>query len=193
MPSPSYSAVSAIGVPFGLNKRWTTIDISTVSVASLFTTYRVAQLTLNVVGSLNPVYLLLSDIAATYSNYPGTVTAMLAVVGNTALPTTTTPLLLNERSATYMDAFRAGYTATPVSSTNDILSYMPPSSVPDLRLTRTDIDLDYNYFNSHALVSINGYYHYTLTDGTNGVQVKDAIKSLNISSQNEIGIWNFTL
>lgn len=192
MPSPSYSAASAIGVPFGINKRWMSVDISNATVANLYATYRVLQLTLNVVGSTTPVYLLLSDIAAMYSNYTGTIASMLTVVGNTTLPTTTTPILINERSATYMDAFRAGYTATPVSSANLVLQYLPPTSVPDLRLTRSDINLDYNLFISHALVSINGYYHYAITDGTNGVQVKDAIRSLNISNQNEIGIWNFT-
>ena len=40
---------------------------------------------------------------------------------------------------------------------------------------------------NNALVSINGLYHTIYTDGVNGVQVKDAVKSLNISGQNQIG------
>ena len=192
MTTPSYSAVSAIGVPFGINQRWVTVDISTASVSTLFSTYRVLQLTLNVLGSTTPVYLQLSTLAPTYSNYVGTVGGMLTLIGNATLPTTTTPLLLNVRSATYMDAFRAGYTATPVSNTNALVPYVAPTSLPDLRLTRTDIALDYNHFVANALVSVNGYYHYISTDGVNGIQVKDAVSSLNVSSQNEVGIWNFT-
>ena len=192
MPTPSYSEVSAIGVPFGLNKRWVTVDVSTATVANLYSTYRVLQLTLNVVGSTTPVYLLLSAVAATYATYGGTVAQMLASVGNNTLPTTTTPLLLNERGATFMDAFMAGYTVTAVTNTNGLAPNEPPTSLPDIRLSRSDINLDYNQFVNNALVSINGYYHYATTDGINGIQVKNAVSSLNISNQNQIGIWNFT-
>ena len=159
-----YTLVSAIGVPVGLNKRWQTIDLTTITVANLFRTYRKAQVTLTPPGVSTHVFLDIANIASTYATYTGTFSALLTSLGNVALPTTTTGFVLNERSATFSDAFKAGYNVTPVDTDNAISLNLPNSQLPNLRLSRQDIRIDYNYFQANCLVNVNGYYHRTSTD-----------------------------
>lgn len=187
-----YSVVSAIGVPLGLNKRWETIDLAAYTVAQLFTRYRVAQITLLPQGSLIPVYLKLSSIAEQYSQYTGNFDSLLTSLGNTALPTTSTGLLLNPRSALFQDAFRAGYGVLPVDESNVEQPYMVNGEFQSVRLVSKHSPVDYSFFQSHCLVNVNGYYHTTSTDGTHGIFVKDAMKSLLISGQNQIGLLSFS-
>lgn len=186
-----YTIVSAIGVPFGLNKRWQVIDLTAYTVARLYSTFRKIQITLLPAGSSTQVYLDLYAIVATYGNYNQLFSTLLTSIGNAALPTTSTGVILNKRSAVYKDAFKAGYTVTPVSADNVASLYIPNDQMPNIRLTRTDTSIDYNYFQANCLVNVNGYYHTTTTDGINGVMVKDAMTSLTRSGQNQIAIWNF--
>ena len=186
-----YTVVNAIGVPLGLNERWQVVDLTAYTVAQLFTDFRIVQIELTPQGATSNVYLQLSAIASTYASYSGLFSALLASIGNTALPTTTTGYVLNERSAIFADAFKAGYTVTPVDTSNVVPPYTPSSQLPNVRLTRTDIQIDYNYMAANCLVNVNGYYHATSTDGVNGVVVANAMKSLELSGQNQIGLWNF--
>ncbi len=90
-------------------------------------------------------------------------------------------------SAKFRDAFMAGYNATPVSQSNSA-----SASVFDkihVRLERQNTD--YLNFYNNALISVNGYFHICDTDGENGLMVIDAVKSLNISRQNQMGIFSF--
>ncbi len=187
-----YTVVTAIGVPFGLNQRWQTVDLTAYTVAELYNTFRRIQITLMPVGATVAVYLDLAAIAATYGTYNYPFATLLTSIGATALPTTLTGILLNKNSALYKDAFKAGYTVTPVSATNVVNPFVPNIVVPNVRLTRSDIKIDYNFFQANCLVNVNGYYHQTSTDGINGVMVTDAMKSLVRSNQNQLAIWNFS-
>lgn len=187
-----YTLVSAIGVPKGLNKRWQVITLTTITVAQLFSNYRRVQVTLTPPSSSTHVYLDLAAIASGYATYTGTMAALLTSLGSTALPTTTTGVVMSERSATFSDAFKAGYNVTPVDTNNAISLILPNGQLPNLRLSRQDIRIDYNYFQANCLVNVNGFYHRTSTDGVNGIVVKDGMKSLVRSGQNQVGIWSFT-
>jgi hypothetical protein len=85
------------------------------------------------------------------------------------------------------DAFKAGYTITPVSNSND--STAPDIFKHNIRLTRSNVS--YSTLHRNCLVSVNGFYHITDTDNINGVMVFDAMKSLKHSKQNQIGITSF--
>ena len=186
-----YTVITAIGVPFGLNQRWVVIDLTAYTVAQLYTTFRRVQITLLPTGATVAVYLNLATIATTYSNYNFPFATLLTSLGSTALPTTTTGLILNKNSAFYKDAFKAGFIITPVTSTNTIIPFLPNIVLPNIRLTRTDIKIDYTYLQANVLVNVNGFYHQTTTDGINGVMVIDAMKSLVRSQQNQLALWNF--
>jgi hypothetical protein len=90
-------------------------------------------------------------------------------------------------SAKFKDAFMAGYTVTPVSQSNSSVASIADKT--HVRLERNSVD--YLNFYNHALVSVNGFYHICDTDGIKGLMVMDAVKSLNISKQNQIGIFSF--
>ena len=187
-----YTAQAAIGVRFGLNKRWEVIDLTQWTVAQLFATFRLTQLTLLPDDSTTPVYLDLATLASTYATFTGSVPAMLTAIGSTTLAVTTTGLLLDSRQAAYADAFRAGYKVDFVNAVNVLDPTVPYLSLPNIRLTNAVKTVDYMEFFTHCLVNINGFYHRTDTDGVNGVMVIGAATSLVKSGQNTIGLWSFT-
>lgn len=187
-----YTVNQAIGIRYGLNKRWEVIDLTAFTMAQLYQTFRVAQISLFLPENTIPVYLDIQDIAPTYATFTGKFSDLLAGLGNQALPTKTTGITLNHRKALFRDAFRAGYTVTPVNAVNAVDTSVPTNALPNVRLTRPDLTTDYNYVFKHCLVTVNGHYHRTDTDGVNGLMVTDAMKGLQISGQNQIGLLSFS-
>lgn len=187
-----YTADSAIGVRFGTGKRWEQINLATVTVQALVTTYRRWQLTLHVPSAPTvPLYLDGDVIRLNWPNFVGTIADLLTSLGDASLPTTPTGIVLNMRTAQYKDAFKAGYAVTPVTHANSDSSSIAAEDKHDIRLTRTNPATDYTEFYRTCLVSINGFYHQTDTDGANGVVVTDAMKSLRHADANQIGLYNF--
>lgn len=86
----------------------------------------------------------------------------------------------------FRDAFMANYTVQLVDQNNNLVERFLSNS---LRLSR--VNTDYEYFYKRYLVCVNGYYHRIDTDFINGILVKDGMKSLKISNQNQVGILSF--
>jgi hypothetical protein len=107
-------------------------------------------------------------------------------------PTTLHPIISTTRTAKFKDAFKAGYKLTPVSRANLDNTNILDTLKTCVRLTRTLPTVDYTSFFNHCLVSVNGFYHLIDTDGTNGIVVVDAMKSLKRSNQNQIGVYSFS-
>lgn len=187
-----YTADSAIGVRFGTGKRWEQISLATVTVQQLLTTYRRWQLTLHIPSAPTvPLYLDGDIVRANWPNYAGTIAALLTSLGDASLPTTPTGIVLQLRNAQYKDAFKAGYAVTPVTHANSDSASIAIEDKHDIRLTRTNPATDYTEFYKTCLVSINGFYHQTDTDGVKGIVVTDAMKSLRHADANQIGLYNF--
>lgn len=185
-----YTAISAIGIEFGLNQKWKEIDLSLFSVQELFSTFKDAQFKLT--NSLLPseVYLRLDKLRTQYATYTGKLHGLLDTI-TTALDTEDKPLIIKSFSAQYRDAVAAGYTLTPVTHSNTVLASNHFDEVTDLRLTRKSKEINYQSFFEHCLVSINGFYHLCDTDGINGVIVSDAMKSVKLSGCNQVGLYSF--
>jgi hypothetical protein len=160
-------------------------------VADLFAQFRLVQLTLLPPNSSVPVYVDLATTAALYGNFAGTIAQMLTNLGSATLSYNVTPWSLNNRKAVFVDAGLAGYTATPVSQVNLIDPTIPDWEQPNVRLINTLKSVDYLRFFQNCLVSVNGFWHLSDTDGNNGVMVVGAQKSLIKSGQNQIGLWDF--
>ena len=187
-----YTAVSAIGVRFGVGKRWEQIVLADYTVAQLVTTFRRWQVTLTVPSA--PTVMLYLDGDLVRQNWPNeqiTFAQLLINLGNASLPTTPTGIKLNLRTARYKDAFKAGYTVTPVTHANNDNPSIALEDKTDIRLTRENPATDYVNFFKRYMVSINGFYHQTDTDGVKGIVVTDAMKSQRRSGQNQIGLFNF--
>lgn len=187
-----YTVVGAIGVPFGLNKRWQVVDLAAYTMAELYASFREVQIELKPEPSAASVYLDLQDVAPTYASSTSKFSVILAELGEASLPTKDTGIVLKHRKAYFRDAIRANYRITPVNQVNQIDTSVDSRQLPNIRLTRIDSDIDYTYLFNHCLVSVNGFYHLTDTDGQNGLMVKDAMKSLVLANQDQVGLLSFS-
>lgn len=187
-----YLVNSAIGVKFGLRKKWEPIDLATLPVASLYATYRKVWITLTTPSDATPRYLDMDAIRLAYTTFDGPFSALLTALGSASLPTVPTGPVFRHRSAKYRDAFKAGYTVTPVTPANSASDASPAENKTAVRLTRTSPATNYREFVDHCLVSVNGFYHLADTDGVNGVVVLNAMRSAVKSRQNQLGLLSFS-
>lgn len=184
-----YNIVKSVGIRSGINKRWELVNLSLYSVTDLYNVFRSCYVELTQNDSTTSVYLNIEDIKATYGNYIGTFADLLIVIDQAALPTITTMPIINTKVARYRDAFQAGYKVEPVHPLHG--TNVPMIDRTAVMLTRNPPSVDYAYFRNHCLVSVNGFYHMTDTDGASGVLVYGANTSLLKSNQNNIGIYSF--
>ena len=187
-----YTIVQALGVPFGLNKRWQIIDLTQYTVAQLYINFRIVQIQLLPVGVTTPVFLLLSSIVNQYGTFQQPFQSLLTAIGNNTLPTTDTGLVINQQRALFVDAYRSGFKIVPVDENNSIPVDVDTYLLPNVRITRDDITINYTDLQTGCLVNINGFYHTSTTDGVNGVVVNDAMNSLIKSNQNQVALYNFS-
>jgi hypothetical protein len=186
-----YTAVSAIGVRLGIDKKWEVITLADWTLQTLYGTFRKVQITLLPPSSTTPVYLDLENVRNVYATFPGTVSYLLTLLGAAALPTTTTGITLNTKTARFKDAFKSGYEIKPVTDANVDDPLLPNTAKNGLRLTRFIPVTNYTYMQSACMVSINGFYHSTQTDGTSGLFVPKGMVSLRKSGQNQVGLLHF--
>ena len=183
-----YQLISAIGKLRAVGSRWENIDISNLVLADLYSQYTQVYARLS-----NPFYtgersLDLEDIRDEYQGSGMTFNAMLNSIGDGALPTTEELHTFETKWALYSDAFRARYKVQPVSPNGHLNSSIPMAERHWLALSKAGVD--FNLFYKHCLVSVNGLYHLTDTDGEYGYVV-DGMKSCRQSGRNEIGITSF--
>ena len=186
-----YTATQAIGVRNGINKRWEIIDMTSISVKKLLATFRKVQVALMPEDDTVAEYLILQDVAPRYATFTGTIAQMLTDNGDTTLPTTQTGIVLNPSKALFRDALKAGYAITPVNGVNVVDAAASKSTLPNIRLARVSSGVDYSFMFNHCLVTVNGFYHRTDTDGINGVMVAGGMTTLNKSGENQVGILSF--
>lgn len=184
-----YTSTAAVGVKKGVSQKWQTLDISTIHIKDIYDQYRKVYLTLEVDSPTMTVYLDMDSIRSDYGTYAGTVAQLLVSLGNDSLPTIDTLPSISTRAARYMDAFRAGYSITPYSAIYG--ANVPVSDRVDALLTRSSPVVDYMTFFNTTLVSVNGFYHRTDTNGSSGIVVYKATQSLKKSNQNQMGLLSF--
>lgn len=184
-----YTLVKAIGVKMGINQRWENIGLTDYRIVDIFYLFRKCYLTLTYGTTPVTVYLDMDHMRVGYGTYTGSLADMLIINGNTTLPVVNSLPELNVRAAKYRDAFAAGYKTKPVHP------IYGENSAPETRsavlMTKSNPTIDYTDFYNHCLVSVNGFYHMIDTNGTDGIMVKDAMKSLHIANQNQMGVLSF--
>lgn len=183
-----YQLVSAIGKLKSAGARWTTVDITALPLATLYTLYErmVATVTNNFIpGELG---LDLMAIRPTYLSSTQTLPEVFQSIGNASLPTTAEIPVLETKYAIYSDAFRSRYKVAAVSPNGHADSDIPMAERPWLALTRPSTDM--NLFHRSCLVNVNGLFHLTDTDGTRAYVV-DGMKTARFSGQANLGIYSF--
>lgn len=183
-----YTLVSAVGKLRAVGSRWTNTDVSTIALNQLLQEYEEIYFSLTNPFYQEPVTLKLSDLRSTNLFNSATLPEYLSAVGDDALPVTQDTYSIKDTWVGYSDAFRARYKVEPISHTGHIGSSIPMSERTWLSLTRPNTD--YREFFKHCLVTINGLFHRTDTDGQR-VFVVDGMKSCRHSGKNQIGITSF--
>lgn len=183
-----YQLVSAIAKPLGGDGRWQAVDIASVPLSVLYTTYSRVIATLTNPFLPNLVALDLNDIEVQTAGLSQSFTAYLQSIGANALPTTEQLQRVAPKWAKYNDAFKAGYTITAIHPTAGDGTVMPNADLTDLRLRRPATD--YALFLKSCLVSVNGFYH-PIDGSSAGIIVRRGNQCAQLSGQNNIGIVSF--
>lgn len=184
----NYIYKSAKVLPTGPGAQWKTADLRNEIVYGIFLNYKEIVLTLDRDGE--EIFVDLNQLRTQYASYANTLAVLLQAIGNLGLDTL--PELPGEvfHYATYSDAVRVGYSFKLDKAGYALPDNYPASDKTDLKLSRQKYNTDLSLLHSHCLLSVNGFYHMTDTDGTNA-WVMDGGKSAMKKTFSHVGIWNF--
>jgi len=174
-----YTLVSAFAKPSQDKNRWLTVDIGNTPMSELFLQYEKVYATLTHPVLTDPVTLDLEHLRGKWAASTATFNEMLVAIGDDSLPTQAAITGIVTKHIRYMDAVAAGYKIKAVSPTASSDTELPIGDRPWFHLSRKDpygVDTDYELFQKHALVTVNGFYHLTDFDST-GVLVVDGSKT----------------
>ena len=183
-----YALQSAIAVTKAMGARWSSVNITTLSISQLFAAYRRVFITLSNTFLTAPVTIELESLRINFSASDLTIPQYLATLGSASLTIATTPATLTPRYVKYSDAFRAGYKVKPVNLLSPNDDSLQDTEKTSLKLTRPNTDMEVFYKN--CLVTVNGFFHMTDYDGTNAYVINGNASRLR-SRQNQIGIVSF--
>lgn len=183
-----YSLVKANALPNRSASQWVSPSLGDELVINLFLNYKKIILTLNLAGV--EVFVDMEQLRDEYATYGNTLNVLLQVLSNRTLDTLAS--LPNQKVSyiKYGDMHRALY-KTRLAKRGFILpENYPREALPDIALTRPDFDTDLSLIHTHALVSVNGFYHMTDTDGEVAYIVDGGISS-RICNHNHFGLTSF--
>jgi hypothetical protein len=183
-----YQLISTIAKAIDANEEWSEPDISSIPLNILFTLYSKIIVILSNPFLSGNVAVDLDTIRNSIAGLNITIVEFLVQNGNNTLVALDNIPSLTPVYAKYVDGFHAGYKVLPITPTGSSNPNIPIHDKTWLKLTRPNTD--YNLFYKSCLVSVNGFYHLTDTDNT-GIYVVDGMKSLELSNQNNFGIYSF--
>lgn len=110
--------------------------------------------------------------------------------GNNALPTEKGFYDIKDGVVKYSDGVRAKYKAIPTNRTIHHTVNILNEHKTDILLQKDNID--YTEFYKNCLVSVNGFFHFTELDPTEGIFVLNGNKSRQLCNNNVFGIYSFS-
>jgi len=179
--------MSAIGKLNNGGKKWLSIDIGSMALSQIFLTYRSVLALIKDPFMTDPEVFDFESIRG-YSGSSLTFNQFLTQNGSDTLPTTPGSLEIKTVTGKYADAFRAGFSVTPVTQSGAVDGNEPKEDKTWLLLQKDG--LDYDLFEKHCLVNINGFFHFSEVNNI-GVYVKDAMLSNFHCGESTIGIVSF--
>ena len=185
-----YRLVTALVLSKVINSQWRNINIIAIPLSELFTTYRFVYVTLTNPYINDDVYVNLFDAFPEAVSFNADITVLLANNGNKTIPTVSTLPTSTIKYASYSDASVAGYNVNLYKINAPANNGLIRSQLTDAILSRPNYDTDLTNIHTHALVTVNGFFHRTDTDGTNAF-IYDAGSTLENSDNNSVGIHSF--
>lgn len=185
-----YQFVTARLKKHGNGARFKVVDISLMTLSTIFNTYSDGYIKLTNPSLSQPTIL---DFKIFKSlNRPMRMTRTfenwLQSLGNLSLPSIGDEPTLVNNIAKYSDGFRAQYNIQRVHPTYHPTVTVPESSKTDLLLSKSNVDMD--LFLNHTIVTVNGLCHVT-DNFEDKVRVIDGGKTCLHSDQNMLGIISF--
>ena len=192
-----YKLLSAAVLPNKVTPQWSVAAVGDIPVATLYAKYRKVILA---VAWIDPevasddwteVYVDMERLKPSYAAYSNTVHVLLQSLGETTLDTSAVwpPKLLSY--VKYSDVCQIGYKATLVRRGFVDPDDYPREELTDIELTRPGYSTKLGSIHTHCLVSVNGFFHRTDTDGTRAYVV-DAGKSVQHAHCAHIGLTSFS-
>lgn len=187
-----YTYVSALVLPDQPTPQWESADVASMLVSTLYRSYRDVVLTLTPPGAVDDevVYVSMNSLRAQYATYNNTVTVLLQVLGNQTLQTLDELPTANLGYVKYSDMVQSGYVMELAKRGSVFPETYPRSELTDLLITRPGMDTDLALIHTHGLVSVNGYYHLTDSDGIK-TWIVDGGLSIRASNQHHCGLTSF--
>lgn len=182
-----YTYASAKVLPKTVGSQWQAVDLQDKIVSTLFSQYQKVILKLSL--GTEELYVDLEQLRVEYALYDNTLSVLLLSIGNRTLDRlTTVPNGMNY--IVYNDAVRGGYSYKLCKRGFIYPADYPKDDFNDLELYRTKYPTDLRLIHTHCLVSVNGLFHMTDTDGDKAYIV-DGGKSIQTKAVGHVGITSF--
>jgi len=185
-----YTFVNSVCLSRTIGSQWHEVDLSEILVFDIFTTYTKVYLVLSNPVLPDNVYVDMDTLRAEFSSYNGTLNELLIYLDNRSLSTVNSLPSTDIKYAKYSDAIRSGYKVDITKIGVVTPDNYPASELYDLSITRPQYSTDLELIHTHCLVSVNGYYHMTDSDGVKAY-VYEGAKTMRKSHLNLLGILSF--
>ena len=185
-----YNFVKSIGLSRSIGSQWKDVDLSDILVYDIYNTYTKVVLELKNNALDKNAYVDMDSLRVAYSGYQGTLEELLVAIGDMTLETV--PSLPNTKVifAKYSDAMRSEYKIKTTIAGMVLPDNYPESEKKDLVVTRPKYGTDMSLIHKYCLVSVNGFYHMTDTDGV-VAYVYDGAVTMRKNKNNHMGIFSF--
>lgn len=185
-----YAFKKAVCLGRTIGSQWHDVDLSNILVYDIFATYLKVYLSLSNPLIDGDIFVDLDTLRAEYSSYNDTLNNLLVELGDRSLATVEKLPTTDVKYAKYSDAYLSEYKVDITKIGVVTASNYPASELKDLVVTRPKYNTDMSLLHSHCLVSVNGFYHMTDTDGSKAY-VYDGGTSMRKSGNNNLGILSF--
>lgn len=186
-----YTFVTSTCLSRSIGAQWQTLPhLDDMVVYQIYQNFSKVFLTLSHPDIPDPIYVDMDSLRAQYSSYQNTLKQLLIDLGDTTLETVNSIPSTEIKYARYSDAVRQGYKIVTSIIGMNVPDNYPDDEKHDLTITRPNTTTDLALLHTHCMVSVNGYYHMTDTDGTKTYVPKGA-DTMRRSNNNHLGIWSF--
>ena len=185
-----YTLTRAAVLANTLTPQWTLADLSHMAVNAIYSNYRKAVIAVTLPDSPDELYVDMDSLKPLYAAYMADLTTLLQSLGDQTLETI--PIFPTDtlNYVKYSDVHQIGYKAMLVRrGFNDPIDY-PREELTDIELTRPGYSTMVSSIHTHCLVSVNGFFHQTDTDGSR-VYIVDGGKSVVDAHCAHIGMTSF--
>lgn len=184
----SYTYVKARALPKRYAAQWVDVDLSEQIVSKIFSDY--TEITLVLKLEDHEVYVDFNQLRAEYASYDNRLRILLISLGNRTLETLTMIPGGKIDYVKYTDAFRVGYQVKLAKRGVVLPEGYPREDMDDLSLSRPKYPTDLGMIHTYCLVSVNGYFHQTDTNGEEAFVV-DGGKSVRYKNLGHVGLTSF--